>query len=350
MSGGKIAKRGWKRVWLTVACVFLVIILLVLIAGAFAMAYLDKMWSMTVHPDEVSRATLSSSEIAELETMTEPEDVGGTEPTMLPEEVTWATEPAETIGGEDVDHIINILLIGQDRRPGEGRQRSDAMILCTVNTDAKTLTMTSFLRDMYIPIPGYRDNRINASYQFGGMPLLNECLELNFGIHVDGNVEVDFGEFIQIIDLLGGVKVSLTGPEVGYMTMHGHEVYNGVNNLTGEEALTYARIRKLDSDFQRTNRQRTVLLALLEKVKAMSFEQQYDLLLQILPLITTDIETKDILNYALTFLPILDELKVTTQHIPAQGTYTSARIRGMSVLVPDLEKNRQILVETLLGQ
>lgn len=350
MAGANKAKGGWKRVLLTVACVLLVIVLLVMIAAVFALAYFDKMWSMTVHPNEVTRTTLSSSEIAQLETMTEPEDVGGTEPSLLPEDVTWATEPAETIGGEEVDHIINILLIGQDRRPDEGRQRSDAMILCTVNTDKKTLTMTSFLRDMYVQIPGYRDNRINAAYQFGGMPLLNECLELNFGIHVDGNVEVDFGEFIQIIDLMGGVRVSLTGAEVGYMTMAGCEVYTGVNNLTGEEALTYARIRKLDSDFARTNRQRTVLTALLNKVKTLPFQEQYDLLLEVLPLITTDIETAEIMRYALTLLPILDELQVTTQHIPADGTYTNARIRGMSVLVPDLEENRQILVDSLLGQ
>lgn len=349
MGGKKKAKGNGKRVLLTVAIVLLVIVLLLLIAAAFALAYLDKMWSMTVHPDEVSRFTLSSSEIAELETMTEPEDVGGTDPTILPEDVTWATEPAETIGGEEVDHIINILLIGQDRRPGQGRQRSDAMILCTVNTDAKTLTMTSFLRDLYVQIPGYKDNRINAAYQFGGMPLLNQCLELNFGIQVDGNVEVDFNEFIRIIDLLGGVRVSLTEREAGYMNQFGHDVYPGMNRLTGDEALAYARIRKLDNDFGRTNRQRTVLTSLLNKVKTMSFEEQYDLLLEILPLITTDIETSDILQYALTLLPILDELQVTTQHIPAKGAYYNARIRGMSVLVPDLEENRRILVETLLG-
>lgn len=349
MCGKKKAKGGWRRVLLTVACVLLTIILLLLIAVAFGLAYLDKMWDLTVHPDEVSRVTLSSSQIAELETMTEPEDVGGTEPTILPEDVVWATGPAETIGGEEVDHIINILLIGQDRREGEGRQRSDAMILCTVNTEAKTLTMTSFLRDLYVQIPGYRDNRINASYQFGGMPLLNECLELNFGVHVDGNVEVDFDEFIKIIDLMGGVKVSLTGAEVGYLRQFGHDVYTGMNNLTGAEALAYSRTRKLDSDFGRTNRQRTVLTALLNKVKTMSFDQQYDLLLEVLPLITTDIETSDILQYALTLLPILGELKVTTQHIPAEGAYYNARIRGMSVLVPDLEENRQLLVDTLLG-
>lgn len=334
---------------LTVACVLLGIVLLGLITLAFALAYLDKMWGMTVHPNEVSRVTLSSSEIAELETMTEPEDVGGTEPTLQPEDVTWATEPAETIGGEEVDHIINILLIGQDRRPGQGRQRSDAMILCTVNTDAKTLTMTSFLRDLYVQIPGYRDNRINAAYQFGGMPLLNQCLEVNFGVHVDGNVEVDFNEFIKIIDLMGGVRISLTNAEVGYLQKFGHDVYPGMNKLSGEKALAYARIRKIDNDFGRTNRQRTVLTALLNKVKTMSFEEQYDLLLEVLPLITTDIETKDILQYALRLLPILDELQVTTQHIPAKDAYYNARIRGMSVLVPDLEKNRQILLETLLG-
>ncbi|MFQ9799037.1 MAG: LCP family protein [Clostridia bacterium] len=100
--------------------------------------------------------------------------------------------------------MVNILLIGQDRREGEGRQRSDSMILATINKKSQSIYLTSFMRDMYVPIPGYSDNRINAAYAFGGMDLLDDTIETNFGIHIDGNVEVDFSGFKTLIDMMGG--------------------------------------------------------------------------------------------------------------------------------------------------
>ena len=76
------------------------------------------------------------------------------------------------INGMKDKEVINILLIGQDRREGQARQRSDSMILCSINKARKKIILTSIMRDLYVPIPGYSDNRINAAYQFGGMPLL----------------------------------------------------------------------------------------------------------------------------------------------------------------------------------
>lgn len=95
------------------------------------------------------------------------------------------------INGMKDKEVINILLIGQDRREGQARQRSDSMILCSINKARKKIILTSIMRDLYVPIPGYSDNRINAAYQFGGMPLLDQVIEESLGVHVDGNVEVD---------------------------------------------------------------------------------------------------------------------------------------------------------------
>ena len=155
--------------------------------------------------------------------------VDGTEPTLSQEEIDAIeneTDPPEEISGEYVedegildddnaalieqsDHIINILLIGQDRRPGEGRTRSDSMILCTIDTQEKTMVMTSFLRDLYVDIPDwngrtYQDNRLNACYAFGGMGMLDLALQNNFGVQVDHNIEVDFSGFEEIIKIFGG--------------------------------------------------------------------------------------------------------------------------------------------------
>ena len=112
--------------------------------------------------------------------------------TLRPEDVIW--NGADTSVMQDKD-IVNLLLIGQDRREGQDRQRSDSMIMVTLNKKTKQISMTSFMRDLYVQIPGYSDNRINAAYAFGGMDLLDSTLTANFGVAVAGYVEVDFGEF-----------------------------------------------------------------------------------------------------------------------------------------------------------
>ena len=273
----------------------------------------------------------------------------------LPDGYTVLDGSGEIMDGQNAEligkgkHIVNILLIGQDRRPGEGRTRSDAMILCTFNTRENTLVMTSFLRDLYVDIPdwdgrSYQDNRLNVCYAFGGMGMLDLALKNNFGIQVDHNIEVDFGRFEEIVALFGGVEMELTGAEARYL---GGGLKEGVNFLTPEQALSYARIRKLDSDFGRTDRQRKVLTALLESLGSMEPEQMAAVVNKMLPMLTTDMTNGDITRYMVEILPILPKLEITTQHIPAAGTYRSCYVRGMAVLVPDLEANRALLKDTL---
>ncbi len=338
----KKKKSSAGKILLTILCILLALVLVVLIAGTFYAKYLLS----HIQRVEETVPTLSSEEIQKIEAETDPVDEDFTGPELDPTDVTWSTEPVEVI--EPEPDVINILLIGQDRRPGQGRQRSDSMILCTLNKDTKTLTMTSFLRDLYVQIPGHNDNRLNASYAFGGMPLLNECLQKNFGVVVDGNVEVDFSGFQKIVDILGGVSISLTSEEAGHLNRgNGWSLKKGTNLLTGEQALAYARIRKLDNDFGRTNRQRKVLTALIESCRNISFSKANEFLTSILRLITTDLTDAEIAGYVMELFPLLKDLKIETQHIPAEGTFQSVRIRGMAVLVPDLQANRQVLLETI---
>lgn len=328
----------------------LCVILAVMLAGLLGIAVCLNSLFGRISRLEANVTPLSSEEISRLEQQTDPVDPGDTRPVLAPEDVVWDTQPAPTIGQED--YIVNILLIGQDRRPGEGRQRSDAMILCTINLDEKTMVLTSFLRDTYVRYPeGYRDNRLNAAYQWGGMPLLNETLELNFGIHVDGNVEVDFNSFVDLVDMLGGVNISLTEKEAAWLNKgNGWSLGSGMQELNGEKALAYARIRKLDSDFGRTNRQRKIIVSLVQSCKNSSAKTLRGALETALSMVATDMTDRQIMALAMDILPILKDLTITTQHIPAEGAYTSARIRGMSVLVPDLEENRKILQQSLKGK
>lgn len=342
MSNKKKGSGKAGKIILTALCILLVVALVV---GLSVIFIWERLLGSIERVDE-SVATLAPEIIESIENETDPTDEGFEGEVIDPSEVTWSTEPAETIGSDD--NIINILLIGQDRRPGQGRQRSDSMILCTINKDKGTLTMTSFLRDMYVQIPGYQDNRLNATYAFGGMPLLNETLALNFGIQVDGNIEVDFSGFEEIVNLMGGVRISLTSKEANHLNVNnGWSLSVGENLLNGEQALAYARIRKIDNDFGRTNRQRKVLTQLINQCKSMNIAQLTKLLDKILELITTDMSDSQITGYVLEMLPLLKNLTITTQHIPAEGAYKSAWVRGMAVLIPDLEKNRQILMQSL---
>ena len=259
--------------------------------------------------------------------------------TLSPEDVIW--NGADTSVMQDKD-IVNLLLIGQDRREGQDRQRSDSMIMVTLNKKTKQISMTSFMRDLYVQIPGYSDNRINAAYAFGGMDLLDSTLNTNFGVEIAGNVEVDFGEFQTLIDSIGGIDLELTQDEL----RTDWNLHEGVNHLTGEQALIHARNRSLGNDYARTDRQRAVLMAIINKVKQMDAVSIVNFINQVLPLLTTDMTSGEILGYAMEAL----QMNFDSEHsyrIPAEGTYTGAVIRGMQVLVPDLAANQTYLMDVL---
>lgn len=339
-----------KRKALITLCVVLSVVLVILIAVTAYAESLLGLINRNTNEDMISQSEYDAN-YHETEN-----NLDFTGPTMDAEDIVWDNDVSVLLGKED--GIVNIMLIGQDRREGETRARSDSMILCTINKKTKTLTFTSFLRDLYVQIPGYRDNRINASYAIGGMKLLDATVEKNFGVHIDGNVEIDFAGFYKAIDSLGGLEIELTGDEAWYLNKRGNWDYNiasagtwnlkkGVNLLTGEQLFAYSRIRDLDSDFGRTNRQRKVLSTLLESVKDMNVKELNKLLEQMLPLVTTDLGNSDIMGYAMAMFPMVSDMKINSVQIPADNAYSFAMIDGMSVIVPDLDANREVLKKAI---
>ncbi len=354
---GKKQKRSTKRTVLITLCVLLSIILVALIAATI---YADHILGLINYQNSDSTmGTISQSEYEDFLKDNENGDPDYTGPTMDEDDVNWADDPEYLFGqGQD---IINILLVGQDRRPGETRARSDSMILCTINKANKSITLTSFMRDLYVQIPGYSDNRINVSYFLGGTTLLNQCIEKNFGVHIDGNIEIDFSGFQKVVDILGGVDVELTEAEASYLNRRGNwDVNNssagtwhlkeGINHLTGEQALAYSRIRNVGGtgDFGRTDRQKVVLNALFSGVRSMNLKQMNSLMTQILPLVSTDMTQKELLGLMFDVFPMLSNIQsLQTERVPTDGAYKMTMIKGMSVLLPDLEKNRELLKEIM---
>lgn len=331
---------GTRTGIIVVAC--LLALVLALLGGA--VLYVNHLLNQINRPGDTEY--LSQEEADRWEAENREELPNSNLPVLDEEDVTFPEEPVEVIGDED--GLVNILLIGTDRRQGEGRTRSDTMLLCTFDTRRNRLTMTSFLRDLYVKIPGYRDNRLNAAYPIGGMELLDDAIYTNFGIKVHGNIEVDFWQFQSVIDTLGGVDVSLTQAEVNYMNRRNKwELVEGTNHLDGEQALFYSRIRRLDSDFGRTNRQRTVMTAIFNQFRSLSLKESLSLLDTVLPMVTTDMTNTELIRYTTGLLPVVQAGTLNKQYIPDDGDYQNASIRGMSVLVPDLESCREQLRQSL---
>lgn len=338
-------KRGHSagRIVLAVICVVLAIVLAAVLGTAF---YMKHLLNQINYVDKETQSYLSSEEVEQFLATEEVEYQDPTTQTLRDEDLDWGKNNTQ-IG--KTEQIINILLIGQDSRSSTGRARSDTMILMTINKDAKTITLTSFLRDLYVQIPGYSNSKLNHTYAWGGFDLLNTTLENNFGIHVDGNLEVNFERFSQLIDLLGGVDIELTGAEAAVINNSvGYEgVGKGMQHLNGEQALVYARIRKLDSDFNRTGRQRAVLTALFQKFRTADVATMMDLLEEALPMLTTDMTQTELLGYAVELLPTLSEYTLVSQRVPADGEYSFATINGMSVVKADMDAARKLLEDTL---
>ncbi len=276
-------------------------------------------------------------------------DAEDTVPTLSQEEemallgtVDEATVPATTVPEEtqptwtEENKITNIMLVGQNWREDEQNKLSDTMILCSINRETRTMTMVSFLRDLYAPLPAYAGhgpgrNRINVCYalgsswkrnSLGGMEMLALCIEQNFGIHVDHTIEIGFESFSRIVDGFGGVEINVTEAEAQYMTEHiGYvgEIEPGLQTLDGVEALAYARIRKIDGDRQRAERQRAVITALIEKSRDMDLQGMFTAAEYVLPCIITDMTDDEIVGYIVEFLPMLKNLKLESLTCPVDN-------------------------------
>lgn len=349
-----------KKKGLIVLIVILVLVL-ALVLGGFAVikAYLGQIGRTYEEPIET---VAPEDEFFEVDVTPEPAPVEPTEdpveePSPQPEDDLIDINPDDVewdfIERIEDDHLINIMLVGQDKYPGASRntrQRSDSMILCSINPKTGETALISFLRDTYVQIPGgYSDNRLNVPYVFGGFDLLDEAMTLNFGVSIDCNFEVDMASFEALIDMVGGVDIELTAREAEYFQYNWDgSIREGVNHLNGENARIYAQIRAIGNDFARTGRQRTVLLAAFDRVKDLPVNELLALMYDMLPYLTTDLTDGEILSLAYRLLPMVTSLRVETHMVPDHDCYTAAYVRGMAVLVPDREKVRDRLAEEYL--
>ena len=248
------------------------------------------------------------------------------------------------------DSVRNILFIGSDAREGLDGQRSDSMILFSIDTANKKIKLTSFLRDSYVYIPSKQYNtKLNAAFNYGGAQLLMDTIEYNFGVNIDDYVMVNYDVFIDLVNLLGGITINdVTAKEAKYMQdqVNRPKFKEGTNkNVDGRTAMWYCRIRYLDNDFARTQRQRKVIGSIISKVTKTNPFKLIDIVKQVLPNISTSIDRNDLLSLGINAFFSYIRYDIEQQQIPAEGTWWNERVYGQDVLKMNFDKNKTILKE-----
>ena len=246
--------------------------------------------------------------------------------------------------------VKNILLLGVDARNGENAEqtRSDTMMIVSVDSKHHSIKLVSFLRDTWVYIPSLgHEQRLNAACSDGGYKNVVETIEYNFGIDVEGYVVTDFEMFKVLVDSLGGVKIDVTEKEAKEVTNHPKRygdvtLESGNNKLTGEQALAYCRIRKIDTDFVRTQRQRTVMSAILKKALTNPFKL-YKMAYNSAPYIETDLSKGELMGLVSKAGTCVFNIHQTS--VPFDGTWDYANIWGNSVIKINTEKNKDKLID-----
>ncbi|MBQ7455925.1 MAG: LCP family protein [Clostridia bacterium] len=256
--------------------------------------------------------------------------------------------------------IYNLLLVGVDNPGSTVTGRSDTMLLASFNARTGELRLISFMRDTYVQIPRHGHNKLNAAFSYGGAELLVETLEKNFGVHVDGYLAVNFGLMADLVDAIGGVELEVTPGELkklngileyynyqrGVPEEEGRLEEAGFQRLTGLQTMSFARIRKLDSDFMRVQRQQKVIVAIYEQICTLDLITLTQIVNTYIGRVVTNVtlaQAASLMASALGF----DEIEITTLRIPMDGQYASRTMNSTYYIVPKLEKCQQSIRDFL---
>jgi LCP family protein required for cell wall assembly len=257
--------------------------------------------------------------------------------------------------------VTNIAFFGLDTRSPDEETRSDVIMVVSIDEKNQKVKVSSLMRDMYVPIPGKMDNRINSAYANGGPLLAIKTINTNFGLDIRNYVKVDFFGLEKLIDKVGGVEIDVSSAEAGVLNNYIDElnilnkdkvkhVKGGLQTLNGRQAVAYARIRYVgNADYERTERQRKVLNILFKKIKAQGALKLPGIVSELLHYVETSMAKSEMIDLGYKAIKF-DTDNIDQFRLPVDGMFKSQQIRGMSVLVPDLQKNRDALHTFIYGQ
>ena len=228
-----------------------------------------------------------------------------------------AAEEAARLAAAYEDGNWYVLLIGSDKRPEWNYNgNSDTMILVCVNQNTQTFRMLSFMRDIQANIPGYGARKLNSAFALSGPQLLIDTLRSNFNVKIDNYALVYFSDMINIVNTIGGIDMELNAAEAAYLGLPA-----GVNHLDGNQTLSYVRIRRIgNADYERTERQRRTLMAMMNRIKQMDLATQVSVATQIVGMVGTNIGA-DRLTWMISNMSSLLNYNIINGRVPFDGMF-----------------------------
>lgn len=226
-------------------------------------------------------------------------------------------------------NIENILLVGIDATQGNGGEgsyganRADSIMVLSINRKTNTLKIASLLRDTKTYFPNTQSNhKLNAAFSYGGIGLQIDIVNYAYKLDIQKYMLFDFDGFSHIIDTVGGVPITLTAEEASYSSINVGKTA-GTYILDGAHALGYARTRKIDTDFMRTQRQRNVMMAIYNKFKTADLVTKASVLNQCTGYFKTNIPTTELTGTLLAFESSLNNIQQISIPTEDDGLYTT---------------------------
>lgn len=243
------------------------------------------------------------------------------------------------------DEWFNVLLLGGDSRTETNYERTDSMVILSANKTTGQMKMCSILRDTWVKFPGLeKSQRINAANVYGGPELSVATVNQYYNMNIEKYVLINMKDMVRIVDILGGVDVNLTEKEQKRIGAS----QSGLVHLDGKKALAYSRIRKIDNDFYRVNRQQNVLLGLAETLQNMDVDELMAKVDELMPHVQTNLSDDEMKMLAETGM-MVEIGEIGRLSLPIDGSYESGYYNGTYKILPDFEKNADALHEFIYG-
>nr|WP_306810391.1 LCP family protein [Paeniclostridium sordellii] len=256
---------------------------------------------------------------------------------------------------------MNIALFGLDRRSKEEKSRADSIMVANINFETKTINLVSILRDTLVDIKGHGKDKLNHSYAYGGPELSMETINSNFDLDINKYVSVDFFSLAKVIDIIGGVDIDLKDYEANQINQNLNEINgieklpketdyiqgSGLKNLNGRQAVAYCRIRKEgNGDYERTQRQRNVLKAILLKYEKLDSGKRFEVGMEMMSQVNTNIPINDIKDLQNKILSDKD-FTINQHMIPFEGSFETKIIDKKWVIDANMKENIKKIHEYL---
>ncbi|CEN92755.1 MAG: LCP family protein [Paeniclostridium sp.] len=256
---------------------------------------------------------------------------------------------------------MNIALFGLDRRSKEEKSRADSIMVANINFETKTINLVSILRDTLVDIKGHGKDKLNHSYAYGGPELSMETINSNFDLDINKYVSVDFFSLAKVIDIIGGVDIDLKDYEANQINQNLNEINSieklpketdyiqgsGLKILNGRQAVAYCRIRKEgNGDYERTQRQRNVLKAILLKYEKLDSGKRFEVGMEMMSQVNTNIPINDIKDLQNKILSDKD-FTINQHMIPFEGSFETKIIDKKWVIDANMKENIKKIHEYL---